>query len=162
MKSPSPAVVIAEHGHRDLEELVGVAVVAEQGGHRAGRHPRVGHEGIGEELDRAPPGDAAQDLPHGAIHVGQVVDKLAVLDPPHGVRGDEGVFVGCLAGSFDGADAGGGHARLQYVATVSVRRSWRSRHLRYVWPVAQRFRIEIGVIWPDKGMKLWIEPHLIE
>ena len=58
-KLAQPWIVIAEHRHGQLEEFVGLALVAQKGGHLVGRHARVGHEAVGEELHRAALGHAA-------------------------------------------------------------------------------------------------------
>ena len=130
---PQALVVVAQHGHGDLEELAGVAVVAQERGDIRRRDGRVGHEAVGEELDGAAAGDAAQDGAVRAVDGGQVEDELAVLDPALRVRGEEGVFVGRLARPLDGADAGVRRSRTftQWPLPSSVPLSGSSSSLLY-------------------------------
>ena len=97
-------VVEAEDGDGELEELGGVAFVAEHGGDGVGRHGGVGHEGIGEELDSGAGGDATEDPAFIAADGGGVVDELTVFQLPVRIGGDEGEFVEGFARAFDSAD----------------------------------------------------------
>ncbi len=99
--------MIAEHGDRNLKELVGVTVIAEQRRNLAGWHGRVGHKAVGKKLDRFARRDTAQNLALFAINLGQVIDKFTMFDASLRVRRNKGKFVRRFARAFDGADTVG-------------------------------------------------------
>ncbi len=131
-------VVIAEHGDCQLKKLIRGTFVAQQRGQLCWGDERVGHEGIGEDLDSLAPCHAAQNAPFDAVGQRAVVDELAVRHLAIGVGRNKGELVGCFAWPLDNADGLGGrdfgcahragstmlfHARLLRI-TVSARVCW--------------------------------------
>jgi hypothetical protein len=98
-------VVIPQHRDSDFEKFAGVAVIAEQNSDLARRDGGIGHEAVGEELDRHAPGDTPEDAALLVVDRRLIIDELAVLELARRVGCDKGKFVRCFARAFDCPDA---------------------------------------------------------